>query len=75
MKRQGHRGTNPEQGGGLVPFITSAAYASTHSLTYALAYPIIVPAVAFLSALFIMPQTHKRTMGAAAPAPAMGGDR
>ncbi len=64
-------------GGGLVPFITSAAYASTHSLTSALAYPIIVPAVAFLIALYIMPQTHHRlVMGEkAAPAPAMGGGR
>ncbi len=33
-------------GGGLVPFITSAAYASIHNLASALAYPIVVPAVA-----------------------------
>lgn len=70
-------------GGGLVPFITSAAYASTHSLASALAYPIIVPAVAFVIALFIMPQTHHLTIAGerAAPglrvghAPAAGGGR
>src|SRR5205809_1956449 len=32
-------------GGGLVPFITSAAFAATGSLGYALLYPILVPAV------------------------------
>ncbi len=58
-------------GGGLVPFITSAAYASTRSLASALAYPIIVPAVAFVIALFIMPQTHHLTIAGERPAPAM----
>ncbi len=58
-------------GGGLVPFITSAAYASTHSLASALAYPIIVPAVAFVIALFIMPQTHHLTIAGERPAPGM----
>jgi len=63
-------------GGGLVPFITSAAYAHTHSLGSALVYPIVVPAVAFVISLFLMPQTHMRTMWAKpAPAPAMGGER
>jgi len=63
-------------GGGLVPFITSAAYASTHSLSSALVYPIVVPAVAFVISLFLMPQTHTRTMwGERVPAPAMGGKR
>jgi MFS family permease len=46
-------------GGGLVPVITTAAYVSTHSLGSALMYPIIVPAVAFLLSLFLMPETHK----------------
>src|SRR5437899_4162599 len=46
-------------GGGLVPFITSAAYLSTHSLGNALLYPIIVPSVAFLLSLFLMPETRK----------------
>ena len=35
-------------GGGLVPFITSAAFAATGSIGYALLYPILVPAVCFV---------------------------
>jgi MFS family permease len=46
-------------GGGLVPFITSAAFQSTHSLGYALIYPIAVPAVCFVLCLFLMPETRK----------------
>ncbi|MBB4367343.1 MFS family permease [Bradyrhizobium sp. cir1] len=46
-------------GGGLVPFITSAAFAATGSIGYALIYPIAVPAVCFLLALFLMPETRK----------------
>jgi MFS family permease len=46
-------------GGGLVPFITSAAFASTGSIGYALLYPIAVPAVCFVLALFLMPETNK----------------
>jgi MFS family permease len=46
-------------GGGLVPVITTAAYVSTHSLSSALVYPIVVPAVAFLLSLFLMPETRK----------------
>jgi MFS family permease len=46
-------------GGGLVPFITSAAYAATGSIGYALIYPIAVPAVCFVIALFVMPETNK----------------
>jgi MFS family permease len=46
-------------GGGLVPFITSAAFAATGSIGYALIYPIAVPAVCFVLALFIMPETRK----------------
>ena len=45
--------------GGLVPFITSAAYAATGSIGYALIYPIAVPAVCFVLALFLMPETRK----------------
>jgi MFS family permease len=45
-------------GGGLVPFITTAAWAATGSLGYALIYPIAVPAVCFLLALFLMPETN-----------------
>jgi len=46
-------------GGGLVPVITTAAYLSTHSLGTALMYPIIVPSVAFLLSIFLMPETRK----------------
>jgi len=46
-------------GGGLVPVITTAAYVSTHSLGRALIYPIVVPAVAFLLSLFLIPETRK----------------
>ena len=46
-------------GGGLVPFITSAAFASTGSLGYALLYPIAVPAVCLVLSLFLMPETRK----------------
>jgi MFS family permease len=46
-------------GGGLVPFVTSAAFQATHSVGYALIYPIAVPAVCFALALFLMPETHK----------------
>jgi len=46
-------------GGGLVPFITTAAYAATGSLGYALIYPIVVPAVAFVLGLFLMPETRQ----------------
>src|SRR3954467_15162854 len=45
-------------GGGLVPFITSAAFAASGSIGYALIYPIAVPAVCFLLALFLMPETR-----------------
>src|SRR5258707_12348821 len=46
-------------GGGLVPFVTSAAFQATGSLGYALIYPIAVPAVCFVLALFLMPETRK----------------
>jgi MFS family permease len=49
-------------GGGLVPFITSAAFAATGSIGYALIYPIAVPAVCFLIALFVMPETRKMSI-------------
>ena len=51
-------------GGGLVPFITSAAFLSTGSVGKALIYPIAVPAVSFLICLFVMPETrHNRIWG------------
>jgi MFS family permease len=46
-------------GGGLVPFITSAAFQATGSLGNALIYPIAVPAVCFVVCLFLMPETRK----------------
>src|SRR3981189_2355852 len=42
-------------GGGLVPFITSAAFAATGSIGYALLYPILVPAGCVVIAVFVMP--------------------
>ena len=50
--------------GGLVPFITPAVYLSTHSVGWALVYPIAVPAVAFLLSLFLMPETRTRSIWA-----------
>jgi MFS family permease len=44
-------------GGGLVPFITAAGFQV--SLGDALIYPIAVPAVCFVLALFLMPETNK----------------
>jgi len=46
-------------GGGLVPFITSAAFAATGSIGYALLYPIAVPAVCFVLCVFLMPETRQ----------------
>jgi MFS family permease len=45
-------------GGGLVPLITTAAWQATHNLGNALIYPIVVPAVCFVLALFLMPETR-----------------
>jgi len=49
-------------GGGLVPFITTAAYTATGSLGYALIYPIAVPAIAFVLSLFLMPETKQMSI-------------
>ena len=46
-------------GGGLVPFITTAAYTATGSLAYALIYPIAVPAVCLVLSLILMPETRQ----------------
>ena len=51
-------------GGGLVPFITTAAYQATGSLGYALIYPIAVPAIAFVLSLFLMPETRQNSIWA-----------
>jgi MFS family permease len=49
-------------GGGLVPFITTAAYQATGSLAYALIYPIAVPTVCLILSLFLMPETRKMSV-------------
>jgi len=49
-------------GGGLVPFITTAAFQATGSLAYALIYPIAVPAVCLVLSLFLMPETRKMSI-------------
>jgi len=49
-------------GGGLVPFITTAAYQATGSLAYALIYPIAVPAVCLILSLFLMPETRSMSI-------------
>jgi MFS family permease len=49
-------------GGGLVPFITTAAFTATGSLAYALIYPIAVPAVCFVLSLFLMPETRQMSI-------------
>jgi MFS family permease len=49
-------------GGGLVPFITTAAFAATGSLGYALLYPILLPLVCFVLGLFLMPETRHRSI-------------
>jgi MFS family permease len=49
-------------GGGLVPIVTTSMYLSTNSVGYALIYPIAVPAVMFLLAVFLMPETHKHSI-------------
>jgi MFS family permease len=45
-------------GGGLVPFITVAAYQATGSIAYALIYPIAVPTICLVLGLFLMPETR-----------------
>jgi hypothetical protein len=49
-------------GGGLVPIVTTSLYLSTGSVGYALIYPIVVPAVMFLIAIFVMPETRKQSI-------------
>src|SRR6516162_8528817 len=49
-------------GGGLVPFVTTAAYQATGSLASALIYPIAVPVVCFVLGLFLMPETRKMSI-------------
>jgi MFS family permease len=49
-------------GGGLVPIITTSAYLSTNSLGWALAYPIGLPLLMCLIALFVMPETRQHSI-------------
>ena len=49
-------------GGGLVPIVTTSMYLSSESVGYALVYPIVVPAVMFLIAVFVMPETRKHSI-------------
>jgi MFS family permease len=49
-------------GGGLVPIVTTSMFLSTGSVGYALIYPIVVPAVMFLIAIFVMPETRKHSI-------------
>jgi MFS family permease len=49
-------------GGGLVPIVTTSAYLSTGSLAWALAYPIALPALMFVLALFLVPETRHHTL-------------
>src|SRR5919108_2220289 len=57
-------------GGGLVPFITSAAFQATGSVGNALLYPILVPAVCFVLGVFLMPETRKNSIWQEQPVPA-----
>jgi MFS family permease len=51
-------------GGGLVPFVTTAAYTATGSLAYALIYPIGVPVICLVLSLWLMPETrHMKIWG------------
>ena len=45
-----------------MPIVTTAMFLSTNSLGYALIYPIAVPAVMFVIALFVMPETRKHSI-------------
>src|SRR4029453_6719484 len=46
-------------GGGLVPISTTSVYLSTNSVGWALVYPIGLPLLMFLIAVFVMPETRK----------------
>ena len=49
-------------GGGLVPIITTSVYLKTGSIALALAYPIGLPLIMFLIAIFVMPETRKHSI-------------
>src|SRR5262249_22557182 len=49
-------------GGGLGPIVTTSMDLSSNSIRYGLIYPIVVPAVMFLIAVFVMPETRKHSI-------------
>ena len=49
-------------GGGLVPIVTTSVYVKTGSLGWALAYPIALPALMCLLAVFLMPETRRHSI-------------
>jgi MFS family permease len=49
-------------GGGLVPIITTSVYLKTGSLGWALAYPIALPALMCVLAVFLMPETRQHSI-------------
>src|SRR5260370_22468182 len=49
-------------GGGLVPIVTTSMFLSTGTVGYALFYPIALPALMFLLAVFLMPETRKKSI-------------
>lgn len=49
-------------GGGLVPIITTTVYLNTGSLGWALAYPIALPALMAVLAVFLMPETRAHSI-------------
>jgi MFS family permease len=49
-------------GGGLVPFVTSAAFAATGSVFAALIYPIVVPIVCLVLGFLLMPETRRNSI-------------
>src|ERR671932_1931184 len=51
-------------GGGLVPFITTAAFQATGSVGNALLYPIIVPAVCFALGFFLVAGSRHNSLPA-----------
>jgi len=46
----------------LVPIITTSVYLSTNSVGWALVYPIGLPLIMFMIAIFVMPETHKNSI-------------
>src|SRR5437764_6773594 len=49
-------------GGGLVPIVTTSMYLSTGSVGYAVLDAILVPAIMFLIAVFVMPETRRHSI-------------